>query len=112
VETPEQAAAVAALQELNGGAPLSALNGLSSTAPTQPFAVNTNMGTYDNAHMAKQLLNYVYPIYSQLQEANSGNSFYGTTLAKLTPLENLLNTLSNPAGSTGGTGGGGGLGGV
>lgn len=78
VETPQQAAAVAALQQLNGGNTLSPLAGLSGTAPTTPYSVPTDFGKYNNAGLAQSMYNALYPTVSQYETAPSNTTNPGT----------------------------------
>ena len=68
VETAQQAAAIAALQLLNGGNTLSPLAGLSGTAPATPYAVPVDYGAYNNSQLKDYLYSTVYPMW---QEYNS-----------------------------------------
>ena len=114
VETPEQAAAVAALQELNGGAPLSALGGLSSTAPTTPYTVPTDLGKYNNTGLADFLYSAYLPTYEQYQTIPSGTQTIGAPSSQVNSYMALLAQLANqslPGPQPNPPGGGGGLGG-
>lgn len=80
VETPQQAAAIAALLELNGGNTLTPLSGLSGTAPTTPYTVPTDMGQFDNAQLSNYLYDTVLPTYEEFQSAPSNTNFGGSEI--------------------------------
>lgn len=111
VETPDQAATVAALLQLNGGNPLASLSGLSGTAPTTPYSVPTDFGSYSNTGLADFLYNAYDPMYQQYQQIPPGTNTSGPTAQQINDFMTLLANLANqsvPQPTPVGTGGGGG----
>lgn len=86
-ETSDQAAAVAALQQLANGTPLTQLAGLSGVAPTNPYSVPTDFGSYNNAGLSDYLfgnLNNATTEYANSKGADPAQ------VAKDTAFMNLL----------------------
>jgi hypothetical protein len=94
VETPEQAAAIAALNDLNGN-PLAALNGLTGTAPTTPYEVPTDLGQYNNVGLGDFLYNNLEPMYLQYQQIPFGTPAVGNNADEINSYMQMLAQLTN-----------------
>lgn len=95
METPQQAAAIAMLQQLNGGNPVAPLAGLSPNAPAAPYAVPTNFGTYNNTALADAMYNALEPSYLQYEQIPVGTPTLGNDPTTINNLMTLLSQLTN-----------------